>query len=52
MLCVSRFSSALRVLDPEGIPEELMLENPAELDASIPLIAQNIIEIDGIFKFS
>lgn len=33
-------------LDPDGIPQELMLENPSELDASTPPIACNLIEID------
>jgi len=42
----AKFLRLCAFLDPDGIPEELMLENPAELDASTPPIACNIIEID------
>jgi tetratricopeptide (TPR) repeat protein len=37
-------------LDLDGIPEEVMLENPAELGASTSPIAQNVLEIDSALE--
>lgn len=49
-LAAANFLWLCAFLDPDGIPEELMLESPAELDASTPPIAQNIIEIDRVLE--